>query len=120
MVDLDEYLGNLRALLRAEPARWRLVVERQILARVLPQLAGPRAALEGGLWQLLCFCLDGHDAVAPALDPPTVARATAAAENGRRIDGAAPAAFPRAATAVAAALAELQQHGVYPPPTLNR
>jgi hypothetical protein len=119
VLQLDEYLDNLRALLRADPNRWRLVVERQVLARVLPQLRGPQASLEAGLWQLLLLCLDGHEAVTPPLEAALLERAAQAATTGRTLAGTGPAVYPRAGAAVAKALLQLREHGIFPPPKVS-
>ncbi|MBI5510633.1 MAG: hypothetical protein HY903_17890 [Deltaproteobacteria bacterium] len=116
---LPEYIDNVRALLRRAPGTWRLVVERQILATLLPALSGHRARLEPDLWALLCLCLDGHEAEPPALSDALWERAFTAAQGGRNSSDTLPAAYPRAARAVADAILCLRETGVFPRPLVQ-
>ena len=113
-----EYVGNMRALLTTNAARYGLLVERQVQFALLPKVAGPRHALEPALWELLALLLDGHEATPPALDDATFARAVEAAKAGVGLASGGPARFPRAAAAVLSALTELREIGVYPKPKL--
>ena len=116
-VDLREYLDNLRALLRTDEARWRIVVERQVQQQALPKVAGTRHDLEPLLWELLIFCLDGHEATPPALSDDSLETARAAAGDGRgfAIDKAA---YPRAAVATTMTILLLREVGVLLPPKI--
>ena len=114
--EISGYLDNVKALLRLDAARWRMVVERQVLSQVLPKLSGNRAALEPQLWDLLIFCLDGHDGNAVGMDDERWEQARSCAAEGLALDTERPAAFPRAAVEVAMVLTELRELGVYPPP----
>jgi hypothetical protein len=96
--------------------RWRVVVERQVIAQVLPRLTGTRALLEPAVWELLVLCLDGPEAATPGLDEAQWAKAELATTGGRALQTDEPAAFPRAAAAVRGVLVALRQAGVYPPP----
>ena len=116
--ELPEYVDNLRALLRLDAGLWRVVVERQILATLLPRLAGNRAALETHLWALLIICLDGHEAPPPALTDAAWTKALGAAKTGQGFSTPA-APFPRAAVGVAEALAALRETGVFPRPLVQ-
>lgn len=118
-VQLAEYLANIKALLRLDPNRWRIVVEKQVQAHVLPYIAGTRAQLEPRLWELLVFCLDGHEAPVPEMTEQRREAAVAAARDGRMLAGQQRAAFPRAAVETALVLEELREVGVYPPPKLG-
>ena len=119
MADLvPEYLENLRALLRSDMKRWRMVVERQVLSQLLPKVSGSRAALESPLWELLILCLDGVEATPPDLTDDGFEAAKQAAADGHAYLGEGPAAFPRAAVGVAMLIAELREVGVYPPPRI--
>jgi hypothetical protein len=118
-VQLAEYLANVRALLRLDPARWRIVVEKQVQAHVLPHIAGTRAQLEPGLWELLILCLDGHEAAVPAMDETRWEAAREAARDGRDSAGQGPAAYPRAAIETALVMVEVRETGIYPPPKLR-
>ena len=118
-VNLPEYLANMRALLRRDEVKFGLMVERQVQVRVLPCVSGARAALEPHLWELLVFCLDGHEATAPSLDDATFERAHDAADAGTRMLGEGEAPFPRAAAAVIRTLDTLREVGVFPPPKLK-
>lgn len=115
---VPEYLGNLRALLRSDMKRWRMVVERQVLSQLLPRVSGSRAALESPLWELLILCLDGVEATAPELTDEQFEAARQAATDGTAYQAAGPAAFPRAAAGVAALISQLREVGVYPPPKI--
>lgn len=115
---VPEYLANVRALLRSDMRRWRMVVERQVLSQLLPKVAGSRAALEAPLWELLVLCLDGIEATAPELSDEAFEAAKQAAADGHAYLCDGPAEFPRAAVGVAMLLAELREVGVYPPPKL--
>jgi hypothetical protein len=118
--ELPEYVDNLRALLRLNYGLWRAVVERQILATLLPKLVGNRAKLEAPLWTLLIICLDGHEAPTPACADPAWEQALAAAKTGRGYaTPAAAAPFPRAAAGVAEVLVILREVGVFPRPLTN-
>src|SRR5687767_7851753 len=117
-VDVAEYLTNMRELLAKDRAKFGLVVERQVQFRLLPQVAGHRAALEPLLWDLLVFCADGHEARAPALDDAAFARATELVRAGKGMVKAE-AVWPRAAAAVLEALTALRQSGIYPPPKIR-
>ena len=118
-VDVPEYLNNIRELLRTDAKMFRIMVSRQVQGRLLPQVEGTRAELEGDLWDLLVFCLDGHEVIAPPLDDEVYGRAQEATEAGASLATEGKAAFPRAATAVLAALDTLREVGVYPPPKLR-
>ena len=112
---LPDYLSNIRELLRAKPT-FKLMVERQVQCRVLPKVSGSRAKLEPQLWELLVFCLDGHEASIPELSDPNVERAQQATVEGTTLSGQETAAFPKAANAVLKTLETLREIGVYPPP----
>ncbi|MBI3178729.1 MAG: hypothetical protein HYZ27_03665, partial [Deltaproteobacteria bacterium] len=116
---LAEYATNVRALLASDYARWSVVVERQILSQLLRTLHGQRATLEPALWALLLLCLEGPAAAVPLLDDAAWEQAKAAALQGRRWRGSGGAAFPRAAKALAAALGDLRETGVYPRPLVG-
>ena len=113
-----EYIDNTRTLLNMNAARYGLLVERQVQVALLPKIQGPRAVLEPALWELLALLLDGHEGQAPALDDTTWAKASACATSGVALSHDGPARFPRAASAVATALAQLREIGVYPKPKL--
>jgi hypothetical protein len=113
-----EYVGNVRALLNTSAARYGLLVERQVQFALLPKVAGQRAVLEPALWELLALLLDGHEVSAPALDEAAWTKATAAVAAGTGLTHDGPARFPRAAAAIARALTELREIGVYPKPKL--
>ncbi len=117
--ELAEYVVNVRALLLADPARWGMVVERQVIAGLLRHLHGPRAALEPHLWMLFVLCLDGPAAAVPLVDHAAWERLRQAAARGSSSEGDQPAAYPRAALAVAQALTDLRETGVYPRPLLG-
>lgn len=116
---LFEYLENLRALLRLDAPRWRVVVERQVLSQLLPHLQGSRTNLETHLWELLVLCLDGHESTPPPLDDATWEQALAAVSAGIRLEGEGPAAFGRAARGVADVILSLREHGIHPPPKVS-
>jgi hypothetical protein len=118
-VQLAEYLANIKALLRLDPNRWRIVVEKQVQAHVLPHIAGTRAQLEPRLWELLIFCLDGHEASVPEMTEQRWEAAVAAARESRMLVGRERAVFPRAAIETALVLAGIREVGVYPPPKLG-
>lgn len=113
-----EYIDNTRTLLAMNAARYGLLIERQVQFALLPKIQGPRAQLEPALWELLALLLDGHEGQVPALDDDAFAKATTAANAGAAYSHAGPARFPRAAAAIAKALAELREIGVYPKPKL--
>ncbi|MBC7792314.1 MAG: hypothetical protein H7Z43_01285 [Clostridia bacterium] len=113
-----EYIDNTRTLLGMNAARYGLIVERQVQFALLPKIQGQRAVLEPALWELLALLLDGHDGQVPALDDNAWAKASAAATRGAAFSSDGPARFPRAAAAVARALGELREIGVYPKPKL--
>lgn len=108
-VDVAEVTENLRTMLRMNPKRFGIMVERQVQFALLPRLEGPRATLEPPLWDLLALLLGGPEAVAPALDDSAIESATSQARDGQ-------ARFPKSAAAVANALEALREHGVLPPP----
>ena len=116
---LAEYVDNLRALLRLDQARWSLVVERQVLSRVLPRLSGSRAKLESPLWSLLILCLDGHDAPTPELTEENWEKARQAAADSKAFSRPGRAVYPHAAVEVAMLMTVLREAGVYPPPVLR-
>jgi hypothetical protein len=116
---VTEYVTNMRQLLGADRAKFGIMVERQVQFRLLPQVQGHRAALEPQLWDLLVFCLDGHDAPVPRLDDAAYARAAEAVKGAQALAGGRAAAWPRAASAVLAALQALRETGIYPPPKLR-
>jgi len=118
-LDVAEYVGNLRQLLRLDYRRWRLVVDRQVLSQVLPKLKGTRAVLELHLWGLLVLCLNGHQADVPDLADEEWAKAVQAVNNGKSIDGDRSAEFLRAATGVLRVMATLRETGIYPAPLPN-
>jgi hypothetical protein len=99
--------------------KFGIMVERQVQVRVLPGVAGSRANLEPQLWELLVFCLDGHEAEIPGLDDASFERALVAVQSGKTLSGEAQAAYPRAATAVMKAIETLREVGVYPPPKIR-
>ena len=113
---ISEYLTNIRELLRLDPHKFGLMVERQVQRRLLPRLHGTRANLEPELWALLVFCLDGAEAAAPPLTDETLESAKGAAQAGTSLTGEDQAAFPRAAHAVLETLDTVREAGVYPPP----
>jgi hypothetical protein len=113
-----EYVGNMRALLTTNAARYGLLVERQVQFALLPKVTGPRHALEPALWELLAMLLDGHEAAPPALDDAAFTKAVEAAKTGKNFTASGPARFPKAAAAVLIALTELREIGVYPKPKL--
>jgi len=117
--ELPAYVENLRALLRLDERVWRAVVERQILAVLLPGLSGNRVSLEGHLWDLLVLCLEGHDASPPPLDDARFEQAAASARAGRGLSGIAAAPFPRAARGLVDALVVLRETGVFPRPLVS-
>lgn len=113
-----EYVGNMRALLTMNAARYGLLVERQVQFALLPKVTGPRSSLEPALWELLAMLLDGHDAPIPPLDDTAFAKAVEAAKAGKNFGANGPAKFPKAAMAILGALTELREIGVYPKPKL--
>lgn len=113
-----EYVGNMRALLATNAARYGLLVERQVQFALMPKVSGPRHALEPALWDLLTLLLDGHEAAAPALDDATFAKAVEAVKAGKSWVTNNPARYPKSAAAVMAALSEVREIGVYPKPKL--
>lgn len=115
--ELKSYADNLRALLTSNATRWGLVIERQVQFAFLPKISGTRAALEPSLWSLLVLLLEGHEAGVPALEDTLAQKALAAALLGQNLAGT-PARFPKAAAAVARAMSELRELGVYPRPKL--
>ncbi len=120
-IQLGEYLDNIKALLRSDESRWRIVVERQVQVQVLPNVTGVRADIERKLFELLILCLDGHEAVlegGPALNDESWEAARHAASIGRSLSGEVEATHPRAAVAVALVIAEVRESGVYPPPKI--
>ena len=114
--ELPEYVENLRALLRLDLGLWRVVVERQILATLLPHLSGNRVELETHLWALLIICLDGHEAPVPTLSDVTWDKAIAAVKAGRSLANTDDAVFPRAARGLVEALITLRETGIFPRP----
>lgn len=114
--DVLEYIESMGALLRQQPELYGIMVERQVQSRLLPKIAGPRVTLEPTLWQLLIFCLEGHEAVVPALDDVLFEKARAAATNRATLAGDQTAAFPDAALAVIRIMETLREAGSYPPP----
>lgn len=117
-IQLGEYLDNIKALLRGDESRWRIVVERQVQTRVLPNVVGARVDIEPLLFALLILCLDGHQAEIPELTDETWETARDAARSERSMSGEAAAVFPRAAVAVALVITEVREAGVYPPPKI--
>ncbi|MEZ4271841.1 MAG: hypothetical protein R3C68_10555 [Myxococcota bacterium] len=111
-MSLMEYLHNTRELLRLDPHKFGLTIERQVQFRVLPRIAGSRAALEPQLWELLVFCLDGHESKAPAFDDAAYAEKSAERRRVRAITYSTnAAAYPKAAAAVLAAISTLREVG---------
>lgn len=113
-----EYVGNMRALLTTNAARYGLLVERQVQFALMPKVTGPRHALEPALWDLLTMLLEGHEVATPALDDAAFAKAVEAMKAGKSWVSNGPARFPKSAAAVMAALTELREIGVYPKPKL--
>lgn len=113
-----EYIGNTKTLLGMNAARYGMLVERQVVFALLPKIQGQRAVLEPALWELLALLLDGHEGQVPALDDNAWAKAAEAATTGAAYSHDGPARFPKAASAVAKALGELRDVGVYPKPKL--
>lgn len=108
-VDVVEVTDNLRTMLRMNPKRFGIMVERQVQFALLPRLAGPRSTLEKPLWDLLALLIGGPDATAPALNESTIESVSTEARSGQ-------ARFPKSAAAVVDALETLREHGVLPPP----
>jgi len=115
-IDLQEYLTNTKALLGLDHARWRVVVERQVQAQVLPNVKGTRVELEPQLWALLVLCLDGHLADVPELTEAGWERGVETARKGSQLGGDGNACYPRAALAVVEVMEQLREAGIYPPP----
>jgi len=116
---LPEYIDNLKVLLAQDNPMWPMVVERQILATLLPRLSGSRLTLEAPLWILLCLCLDGPTATPVPLCDTAWERVNHAARAGQNSSGAAPARFPKAARGLTDALAILRETGVFPRPLVS-
>lgn len=118
-VNVAEVTDNLRTMLRMNPQRFGIMVERQVQFALLPRVAGPRAALEEPLWELLVMLVEGHEHAPPPFSDQMLEdwmECADAALNHRR-DGKA--AYPKAAAAVASALRDLREFGVLPAPKLK-
>lgn len=112
-LDLEEAVDNLRAMLRLNPDRFSVMVQRQVQFALLPKLAGGRGELENPMWSLLVLLVDGHEAPIPALDESSWEQLHARATD--EAVGNEPT-FPTAAKAVAQAFSALREFGHYPPP----
>ncbi len=112
---VSEYIVNMRGLLRDNPKMFGIMVERQVQGRLLKKLRGKRVDLEPQLWELLIFCLNGHEALAPPLDENLFSRAEQAATDQGRLDASGPACYPKAAQAVLRTMLVLREVGMYPP-----
>ena len=110
---IHEYLENTQALLEQAP-HFRVGVQRQIQARLLPKVAGVKAELEPALWKLLLFCLNGQvqDLEITETNLNLVQEAVAKAQN---YEDNQDASFPEAAKATWQVLSTLQENGIYPP-----
>jgi hypothetical protein len=108
-----DYLTNMRALLSANPSMFKMMVERQVMSRLLPKIKGTRHELEHPLWELLIFCLDGAQAKPPELSNEMYLKAQQAANTGYTLEGEHTAHFPKAAFAVTKVLSTLRESGTY-------
>lgn len=112
---LDEYIKQIRALLRLDPVRWSVIVERQIQYAVLPKIQGNRARLEPQLWELLFFCLDGHEAVIPPFNESLWQQIPQWLQQETGSHAQHEAVYLAAAKTVFHVMTLLREHGVYPP-----
>tara|TARA_B100000959_G_scaffold243776_1_gene267294 strand:+ start:327 stop:686 length:360 start_codon:yes stop_codon:yes gene_type:complete len=110
---IDEYLENMQALLKQAP-HFKLVVERQIQHRLLPDMSGVKAELEPALWKLLLFCLNGQSH-AVELTPQAREQAHESVGKSENYQQNQAASYPKAAKQTWQILDALHTHGSYPP-----
>jgi len=113
---IHEYLENTQALLQQAP-HFRVGVQRQIQARLLPRVAGVKAELEPALWKLLLFCLNGH-LQGVEINEENIVLAQEAVDKAENYKQNEAASFPEAAKATWQVLSSLQENGIYPPAKL--
>ncbi len=118
-VNVAEVTDNLRTMLRMNPKRFGIMVERQVQFALLPRAEGRRAALEMPLWELLVMLVEGHDSIAPPLTDSALEEWMECADAGLNHARDGKAAYPKAAAAVATALRDLREYGVLPAPKLK-
>lgn len=118
-MNVAEVTDNLRTMLRMNPKRFGIMVERQVQFALLPRVAGSRAALEPDLYALLVLLVDGHESSVPPPTEQAIDEWLECADSALNHTRDGRAAFPKAARAVADAIRALREHGVLPAPKLQ-
>ena len=113
---INGYLENTQELLKKNRSLFSMMVERQIMSRLLPRVKGTRVQIEPSLWRLLMFCLDGLGDTIPPLDNESYERALQVAQSNQQWGTSEPIVYPVAARAVVGILDVVREHGVYPEP----